>query len=331
MRENYRFVMWSGLAVLLGFFLDFTSYGQVVLAFQGGEVGDTWGFTSTGADNTANAQSFLASNLISGNRSLVVGGNTPGGSCIDGGSGSGANVQRRFTFNPIDISSSSLFPRTLWFNWGNRYPVCVGTGWDSNEDLIFTPILDGVVQPAQTLAVGNNNAAFSIQNNFFEYEIPPCIQSFAFEIYVVTNRRDELLFLDDVMLLTPAMNPNPQVDPISGPATVCLGDVSNYTVPAVNGLSYVWSVSHSGISWTQSSSSAIQVDWATVSPGTYQISVTPSLVVCGQVAQGNAVNLTVTVAQDYAGILNETRCVGENIIIGNLIPAGTGYLSSVNF
>lgn len=308
---------WCGMLVLLGFFLTPVSYAQIVLAFQGGEPGDTWGYTSTGADNTAEAQSFLLSNLISGTRSLVVGGNTPGGSCIDGGSGSGANVQRRFTFNPVNIASSSLYPRTLYFNWGNRYPVCVGTGWDSNEDLIFTPVLDGIAQPSQVLAVGNNNATFSIQNGFFEYEIPPCVQTFSFEIYVTTNRRDELLFLDDVMLLAPALNPNPNLAGIAGPTVVCAGDVSTYSVPLVQGLSYQWSVSHAAATWQSLSDGTIQIDWSGVPPGTYQVAVTASASVCGQLTQGAPVSITVTVGAAHDVLINEVICAGDSFAIGN--------------
>jgi gliding motility-associated-like protein len=309
--------LWCGMLVLLGFFLAEVSHAQIVLAFQGGEPGDTWGYTSTGADNTAEAQSFLLSNLISGTRSLVVGGNTPGGSCIDGGSGSGANVQRRFTFNPVNIASSSLYPRTLYFNWGNRYPVCVGTGWDANEDLIFTPVLDGVPQPAQVLAVGNNNATFSIQNGFFEYEIPPCVQTFSFEIYVTTNRRDELLFLDDVMLLAPALNPNPNLTGIIGPNVVCAGDVSTYSVPAVQGLSYQWSVSPAAATWQSLSDGTIQVDWNGVPPGTYQVAVNASVSVCGQLIQGASVSLSVTVGAAHDVVMNEVICEGDAFTLGN--------------
>jgi hypothetical protein len=317
MKFTRRLAKWCGVVVLLGFYLTRPVYAQVVLAFQGGEPGDTWGYTSTGADNTAEAQSFLLSNLISGTRSLVVGGNTPGGSCIDGGSGSGANVQRRFTFNPVNIASSSLYARTLFFNWGNRFPVCVGTGWDANEDLIFTPILDGVAQPSQVLGVGNNNAAFSIQNGFFEYEIPPCVQTFAFELYVTTNRRDELLFLDDVMLLAPALNPNPNLAGVTGPPVVCAGDVSSYSVPAVQGVSYQWSVSHASATWQTITNSAIEVDWTTVPPGTYQVSVLPSTNACGQVVQGTPLSLSVTVGAVYDIALNQIICEGESFTLGN--------------
>lgn len=193
---------------LIFFSLVFSSMGltQITLAFQGGEVGDTWGYISTGADATADAQSFTVQNKIAGTRSLVVGGNTPGGSCIDGGTGNGPSTPRSFTFDNLDISSSANYARLLTFNWGNRHPVCTGTGWDSGENLVFTPYHDGVAQLSTTIAMGGGDAIFSIQQNAFTYSIPPCVNNFYFHLTVTTNRRDELLFVDNVLLTTPSLN-----------------------------------------------------------------------------------------------------------------------------
>jgi gliding motility-associated-like protein len=193
------------LLVVLSFSLS-PIRAQVLLAFQGGEPGNTWNYISSGADATAQAQTLLLNNIVSGTQSIVVGGNTGGGSCIDGGSGNGPAVARFFTFDPVDISSSSDFFRTLTFNWGSRQPICVGTGWDSGENLVFTAYHDGVAQPSETLAVGNNNANFSLQNHNHTHNIPPCVNSFYFHITITTNRRDELLFLDDVTLFAPQLN-----------------------------------------------------------------------------------------------------------------------------
>ena len=179
---------------------------QVTLAFQGGEPGSTWNYTSSGTDATAAAQAFLTGNIVAGTQSIVVGGNTGGGSCIDGGSGSGASVARFFNFEAIDISSSNQYFRTLNFFYGNRLPVCVGTGWDAGEDLIFTAFHDGVAQAPVTLVVGTNNLVVQIQQNQYTHVIPPCVSTFSFNISITTNRRDELLFLDNVMLTTPMLN-----------------------------------------------------------------------------------------------------------------------------
>jgi gliding motility-associated-like protein len=189
------------------FFLSqYTIVAQTTLFFQNGNPGDNWSFQSTGADATALAESESPLNFTSAPRSLVVGGNTAGGSCIDGGTGNGPNTPRTFTFDPVDISSSQQFSRTLTFNWGNRHPICTGTGWDNGENLVFTPVHDGVSQAPITLAVGGNDAVFSIQSNTCTYTIPPCVNTFSFVLSITTNRRDELLFLDDVLLTTPGFN-----------------------------------------------------------------------------------------------------------------------------
>ncbi len=194
------------LAAISTLFFSFFSDAQTTLFFQNGNAGDTWSYSSTGADATALAEALSPLNYTSAPQSLVVGGNTPGGSCIDGGTGNGPSTSRTFTFEAVDISTSNQYERTLTFNWGNRHPVCTGTGWDTGENLVFTPIHDGVSQANITLATGANDAVFDIATNSFTYTVPPCVNSFSFILSIITNRRDELLFLDDVLLSTPSFN-----------------------------------------------------------------------------------------------------------------------------
>ena len=215
----------SKLAIA-AFFLAFSqciAVAQTNLFYQSGNPGDNWNFSSTGADATAAAQAISALNYTSGPQSLVVGGNTSGGSCIDGGSGNGPSTARTFTFDAVDISTSNQFGRTLTFNWGNRQPVCTGTGWDTGENLIFTPIHNGQTQANITVATGANDAVFNIANNTFTYTVPPCVNSFSFILSINTNRRDELLFLDDVLLTTPSFNVPQEITSIT--MTVCPSDL----------------------------------------------------------------------------------------------------------
>lgn len=211
-------------AVFVFCFLFFSSANaQNILYFQSGNASDNWSYASTGADATASAQALNALNFTSAPQSLVVGGNTGGGSCIDGGTGNGPSVERTFTFESVNISSSNQFNRTLTFNWGNRHPVCTGTGWDNGENLIFIPIHNGIQQDAQTLAVGGNDAIFSIHQNAHTYLVPPCVNTFGFILYVTTNRRDELLLLDDVVLSTP--NFNEPLSPTQVQINICSNDI----------------------------------------------------------------------------------------------------------
>ncbi len=270
----------SFILPLFFIFLTGTASTQVTLGFQGGEPGDTWTYTSTGASALAQAEVSQAPNKTSGTASIVVGGNTGGGNCWAGGSGNGPDTPRSFTFNQLDISTSNASTRTLTFNWGNRFPSCNGTGWDSGENLVFTAYHNGVAQVPVTLATGSGNAPFSIQSNSYTWSIPPCISQFYFVISVTTNRADELLFLDDVKLTAPQLNGSLTATPISGNTSVCMGSSESYSITPETGISYTWSGLPAGASFTTpngtTAASTITVNWGTAAPGNYLLSVTPS-------------------------------------------------------
>lgn len=309
------------LLSLLTLFTNLLS-AQITVGFQGGEPGDTWTYTSTGADATALNERTLAPNKVSGTVSLVVGGNTTGGSCISGGSGNGPDTPRTFTFDALDISSSSNFVRTFTVNWGNRFPVCVGTGWDSGEDLIFTAFHDNIAQPSVTLANGNNNAAFSIATHQYTWSIPACVNSFRFTISVTTNRRDELLFIDNAKVTAPSLNaPTPATSAITGNTDVCIGSSQTLSVTQIANTSYTWSGLPSGATFTTpngtTSSNSIGIDWGTAAPGTYTISVIPSLIVCGLPTPGPAttIDITVNATPQLTVSPDATICPGQSTTI----------------
>jgi len=278
--------------------LSNTLHAQVVVAFQGGEPGDTWGYTTNGIGASAAAECMAAPNIKSGTRSIGVGGNTGGGNCWSGGSGNGSSLPHTVTMDVVSIASSSAYTRTLTLSWGNRFPVCNGTGWDSGENLTFRAYHDGVAQPVQNIVNGSNNAAFSIQNQVFTWTIPPCVHDFYFYISVTTNRNDELLFVDDIQIMSPALNPAiNQPSAVTGNTTVCQGNTANYSVINVPGTMYSWSNLPTGASFTSAnnsvSSSSININWGTAAPGTYSVLVTPSDA-CGT-APGTAQTVAVTV------------------------------------
>jgi gliding motility-associated-like protein len=274
------------------------SNAQVTVGFQGGESGDSWSYTSTGADATAQNEALQAPNIVTGTHSLVVGGFGTGGSCIDGGSGNGLDLPNTFTFSPLDISSSSFFARTLTFSWGNRFPACAGTGWDGSDVLTFIPYHNGVAQAPVTIVTGNNNATYSINSNQYTWTIPACVTQFSFELTLVSNRRDELLFIDNVRMSAPALNPTSvQPSAISGNPTVCTGTTETYSVTNIPGIIYTWSGLPAGASFaTANGSSSISVNWGTAAPGTYPLTVTPSALICSNVVTGTPRTLQVTVA-----------------------------------
>ena len=180
--------------------------GQTIVAFQGAEPGDSWAYTASGASSIALAEAQSAANYTSGSQSIVMGGLTDGGSCLSGGSGNGASIANILTFSEVDISTSTNFTRELTFNFGNRFPECGGTGFDAGENLVFTPIFNGIPQAPIVVFTGSNNATLDIDLNDYAYSIPPCVTSFAFQLQISLNRDDEFIFIDDVSLSTPGFN-----------------------------------------------------------------------------------------------------------------------------
>lgn len=183
--------------------------GQTVVAFQGAEPGDSWSYTASGASAIGQAEAQSAANYTSGSQSIVMGGLTGGGSCLSGGSGNGASITNILTFTEVDISTSTNFTRELTFNYGNRFPECGGTGFDNGENLTLIPTFNGVVQPAIVVFTGGSNATLDIAQTTYAFEVPPCVNSFSFELQISLNRNDEFLFIDDVSLSTPGFNDPP--------------------------------------------------------------------------------------------------------------------------
>ena len=328
--EKRSFSQFSHTTFLL-FLLLFTGSvsAQITLGFQGGEPGDTWNYTSTGASTLAIYEATQTPNKVTGTTSLVVGGNTGGGNCFDTGSGNGPATPRTFTFDVLDISSSNASSRTLTFNWGNRFPACSGTGWDSGENLVFTAYHDGSPQAPVTLATGNNNAQFSILSNSYTWTIPPCVSQFRFVVSITTNRADELLFIDNVTLTAPQLNGAITVSPISGSTSVCQGSSQNYSVTPETGISYTWSGLPAGASFTTTNgttaSSSMTVNWGTATPGTYSVTVTPSNA-CGNTGTPQSISVTVLPAPTPVTISGPTTlCSGDTISLTSNYTSGNTW------
>ncbi len=324
---NLFFIFRSCLILFLSGCCNVSVFSQVTIGFQGGEPGDSWGYTSTGASALAQNEAMLTPNKITGTTSLVAGGDTGGGNCFASGSGNGPNVARTFTFAPLDISSSNNEVRTLTFNWGNRYPVCNGTGWDSGENLVFQAYHDGIAQAPVTLAVGYNNASFSIHANQYSWSVPPCVNQFYFVVSVTTNRADELLFIDDVQLTAPQLNqPVDQPSVIAGDTVVCAGNTATYSVIQENGIGYTWSGLPPGAVFdTPNGTNTITVNWGTAAPGTYILVVTPSSV-CGSVGPERELEVTINVAPDPVVITGpSTVCPGDVIMLTSSSTSGNEW------
>lgn len=278
--KNIQLKIFVGLFLTAIFFNNISA--QVTIAFQGAEPGDSWPFSVSGASPIATDESFQLPNYTGGTRSIVAGGLSGGGSCFSGGSGNGSSTQNIITFESIDVSNSSLFERQLSFYYGNRLPVCNGTGYDSGENLSFTAVIDGVAQAPVVIFTGGNNAVADINQNFFTFSIPTCVTSFGFRLQVNLNRNDELLFVDDVTLTSPQLNePISAIDSILGQQQICLGSSETiYNVAQVSGISYAWFGIPPTASFTSTNNSetadSISINWANTPIGSYTLSLLPS-------------------------------------------------------
>lgn len=317
--------------ILLIISFTHSSQAQVTVAFQGGEPGDPWAYTTTGLGAAVAGETASSFNIKTGTRSIGVGGTTGGGNCWLGGSGNGSNLVHSITFSSTSISTSSAYTRTLTFSWGNRLPACSGTGWDSGENMTFRAYHDGVAQPQVGVMNGFSNAAYSIQSNSYTWTIPPCVQNFSFVVSVNTNRNDELLFIDDVMIQAPALNPTiNQPSAIIGNTTVCQGTAATYSVINVPGTSYSWSNLPAGASFTSANNSvnshSIDVNWGTAAPGTYSLLVTPSDA-CG-LGAATAQTVAITVVPPPTPL---TISGPASICPGNTITLTSNYATGNNW
>lgn len=293
MKSTMRFQLIL-LVVLMSSFASL--HAQVQLAFQGAEPGDSWTYTATAVSTDGTLESTQPLNLVSGSQSLVVGGVAGGGSCISGGSGNGPVTLNQFTFSEIDISTSSQFTRELIFNYGNRLPACTGTGWDTGENLVFTPIFDGVVGSPITVFTGAGNISVDINLSQFTFQVPSCVGTFGFTLGISTNRNDEFLFVDNVELTAPQLNgPIPSFTSINGPLQACTGTTSTFNTDEFAGINYHWFDIPSTATFItpndSSISDSITIDWGTTLPGTYTFSVSPTDA-CGLLS-GDSISFTI--------------------------------------
>ncbi len=316
------------ILILLFLVSSVSANAQLLLAFQGGESNpsDTWAYTSTGAGAEAFEESQSPPNVKSGSFSLVVGGTDPsGGSCFGGGAGNGAAIDNIFTFEDIDLSTYPAVPKTLEFWYGNRIPYCNGAGWDVGEDLIFTPIIDGTEADPIVLENGGGDLSLAIADHNYIYEVPECALSFGFKLQINLNRRDELLFLDDVSL-TAAGNPEPVFLDAGPDGQVCPGNEITLTGTAEGDLGNVLWTGGAG-SFSDPTSPTAVYTAGEAEEGTVVLTLT-AITACGFTIESQT-EILVTGSIPEASIissLGDEICPGQ---IGQLTAfGGTEYLWS---
>lgn len=267
---------------------------QITLAFQGAEPADTWSYTTSGASNIAVTEASSNPNIKSGTRSIVVGGtNVGGGNCFQGGgSGNGTSITNTISFSAINIFSSSTQVRTLSFYYGSRHPDCNGTGWDTGEDLKIIPVHNGVPQAPVTILSGVSDLNVNIKNSRYTYSIPSCVTEFSFSLTLPTNRRDELLFVDDVTLSTPRLNDvDNSLSQIQGLTQLCQSATQTLSVTPRGNTTYNWTGLPVTARFTTANntatSSSMDIDWGNTPAGRYTITVTPTMLVCNVPVAGS--------------------------------------------
>ena len=309
-------------------------HAQIQLAFQGAEPGDSWTFTATAVSSDGTFEATQTPNIVSGTQSLVVGGVAGGGSCLSGGSGNGPVTLNQFTFSDIDISTSSQFTRELKFNYGNRLPACTGTGWDTGENLVFTPIFDGVEGSPITVFTGVGNLTVDINQSQFTFQIPSCVGTFGFTLGISTNRNDEFLFVDNVELTAPQVNgPIPSFTAIEGPSQACTGTTSVFSTDEFYGVLYHWFDIPSTATFItpndSSFSDSITIDWGTTLPGSYTISVSPTDA-CGLLS-GDPISFTLELVENPQPLTitgPETICLGTSANLVSNYESGNVWSTS---
>jgi gliding motility-associated-like protein len=318
----FRFLFWVIILTCVE-----NAQAQIQLAFQGGEPGDNWTYTASAVSADGIAESTQAPNFVSGSQSIVVGGVSGGGSCISGGAGNGASIFHTFSFSDFNISTSSQFTRSLLFHYGNRLPACSGTGWDTGENLLFIPIHDGVLQDTITVFTGATNISVDINQNQFLYQVPPCVGTFGFVLGIKTNRNDEFLFVDNVVLSTPELNgPIPSFSTINGPVQACTGTTSILSTDEFGGVNYHWFDEPSTSLFITPNDTtvadSITLDWGTTLPGTYTISVSPTDA-CGLLS-GDTISITVELIDNPQPL---TITGPDTICEGSSATLNSSYLS----
>jgi hypothetical protein len=248
-----------GLLLILHLLPTQLLYGQIRHFYQGGEGTDcdNWGFTPPTSNTSVPALTPGAVTTplrrTGTNAIRAAGGNNAGCSggvnCIAGGGATLCPMNgQEVLFNTVDVSALSTVQLTFYHR---SHTSCSGSGFDSGENLTFTPILNGVAQSPITLKTGGGDLVWGWE--LFTYNVPAGTNTFAFRTNSNVNRSDELYYLDDIQLTASTPLPTLAAPPaITGGGTYCTSPqtLTRGTPPA--GVTYYWQTSASGTSQANS-------------------------------------------------------------------------------
>ncbi len=189
--------------------------GQTVVAFQGGEVGDTWTFQPIANAGGPIPPGIVAVNSRTGANAIRVGGGntacTSGTNCITGGANTASGCAMHgntLQFDPINVA---CLPN-VQFNIYTRSEGCLGSGFDATDNLNFEVRLDGGAWTNVQNFVGFNEYGWLYPTNPigpsgnvpnpWTYNVPVNTNTFEFRLRLTVNRSDEVVYVDDVSLTT---------------------------------------------------------------------------------------------------------------------------------
>lgn len=138
---------------------------------------------------------------------------------------------------------------------------------------------------------------------------------------------DHMLCIDDLEIIP--LNNTLTIAPITGPGTVCAPDTGTYSVNAMAGVTYTWSALPAGASYIGGAPTGnqAQIDWASTTPGTYAVTVTPNGSFCGITLNPATINVTVQAPGPPVTIsaTDTTICNGQAITLSSSDSSGNTW------
>lgn len=189
-------------------------YSQTTIAFQGGEgtAADNWNFAAITNAGGPIPPGIVATLPRTGTRSIrACGGNTAGcgggSNCISAGGATGCPMHgTTIQFDPINTTCLSNVVLTCYHR---SHTSCSGSGLDAGETVNFEVRLNGGAWTTISTLTGGSDFTWSYTTNPangvpnpFVYNVPGGTTSFEFRVRGVTNRSDEVFYIDDVSLTT---------------------------------------------------------------------------------------------------------------------------------
>jgi hypothetical protein len=212
------------------------------------------------------------------------------------------------------------------------------------------PIIAGFGSIADTVCAGQTGASYSVVNipgTTFDWTVPPGASITGGQgtnTITVTWGSTMATATDYVITVTPTRNgcagtpvninvhidnpPPPIPGPIAGPAIVCTGDITTYTVgTALNARTYTWGGLPPGAFFgAGQGTTTISINWATVAPGLYTITATPSNRCGNGPPQGFLVEVIGIPPTPGVIFLPTEHCIGtERTYLIAPVPRATSY------